>query len=423
MAATREAAGEGRLRSQREQLLSATLRVVARNGYETTRVEDLLKASGVSRNAFYKIFPNKQQCFLAALDRLAELSGASVFDVYERAPGTWEERMLVLLDAIARTVVDHPAAARVVWIEAYAAGDEAVTRADGIDARTEEIVQRSLSECPLRKGVSEEVVGALVGGVRKMIHTRLREDREGDLPGEMPEIFEWVLRYRTPSEPLRRPRRPPGGLVPEQATPESPRERILAAIAELVAEQGYRSMAITGIANRASVSLTTFYELFDGKEDAFVATLELGRQRAISAVLPLYEAAPDWAHAVAAGLHAVFALFSVDTALGRLGGIGAYESGPVGMGALDAAIVGAQPLLGKGFEIHPDTPAIAAEAIGTSTYALMSRQIRRHGAESLYEAAPTAAFIALAPFVGSEQAAVVANAVPAAAGAASRARA
>jgi AcrR family transcriptional regulator len=410
--APREAATEEKLRSQREQLLGATLKVVAERGYEATRVEDLLAASGVSRNAFYKVFANKHECFLAAVDLVVELSGPSVLDVYGQTSGTWEERMQAMLDALAASVVAHPAAARVAWIEAYAAGDEAVRRVDRIDSRTERIVRGALAESPERAGMPPEAVRALIGGLRKIIHTRLREGREQELPCEMPQIFDWMLRYRTPPQRLRRPRRPPEGLVPAAQAPEKPRDRIVAAVAELVAEKGYQSMAITEIAARAAVSLTTFYGLFYGKEDAFLATMDHGIQRATNAVLPVYSAAPDWPHAVAAGLHAFFAVFTVDQALGRLGGIGPYESGLAGMENLDRGIASAQTLLERGFELHPETPRIASEAIGTSIYSLMSRQVRRRGAEHLYEVAPTAAFIALAPFVGSDEAARVANAEP-----------
>jgi AcrR family transcriptional regulator len=412
MAVTREAAAETRLRSQRERLLAATVEVVADLGYGATRVEDLLAASGVSRNTFYKIFSNKHECFLAAVDSLVELSGPAVLDVYGTASGTWEQRMMAMLEALGKMVANHPAAARVAWIEAYAAGEEAVRRVDRIDERTERIVRAALAESPERAGIPPETVRALVGGVRKLIHTRLRAGREGELPGEMPQLFEWMLCYRTPSERLRRPRRPPAGLIPPEPPAQDSRDRILTAVAELVAEKGYQSTAITEIAHRGAVSLTTFYELFSGKEEAFLGTMDQGLQRAIAAVMPPYRAAADWPHAVANGLHAFFALLSIDTALSRLGAIGAYEGGPSGMESLDGAIAGAQTLLNPGFELHPDTPPIAAEAIGTSVYALMSRQIRRRGAEHLYEVAPTAAFIALAPFVGSDEAAVVANGVP-----------
>jgi AcrR family transcriptional regulator len=412
MAVTREAASDGRLRSQRERLIAAAIEVFAERGYEATRVEDLLAASGVSRNAFYKVFRNKRECFLAAVDLVVKLSRPNVLDVYGQATGSWEERMKAMLDALAAAVVAHPAAARIVWIEAYAAGEEAVRRVDRMDARIERVVHAALAESPAGAGIPPETVRALNGGVRKLIHTRLREGREQALPGEMTPIFDWMLSYRTPPQRLRRPRRVPDGLVPPSPPLEDARDRILAAIAELVAENGYQSLAITEIANRAAVSLTTFYEQFPGKEEAFVAALKAERRRTIKVAMPVFNAADDWPHAVSAGLHALFALLSVDTALSRLSAIGAYQGGLGGMEILDGAIAGGQALLEPGFELYPDTPSISAEAIGASISALISRQVRRRGAEHLYEVAPTAAFIALAPFVGSDEAARVANAEP-----------
>jgi AcrR family transcriptional regulator len=194
--------------------------------------------------------------------------------------------------------------------------------------------------------------------------------------------------------------------------PGDVRERILAAIVELVAEKGYPALAITEIANRASVSLTTFYEEFDSKERAFVAAIDRGWKRTVKTVMPAYQRAPDWPAAVSAGLHAFFAVFTVEPALGHFGAVGAYEGGQAALERRDQGLAAAQGLLVGGYALCPQVPAIAAEGIGSSIYALMSRQVRRRGAEHLYEMAPAAAFLALAPFVGSEDAARSANAQP-----------
>jgi AcrR family transcriptional regulator len=400
---------EGVRAKQRERLLNATIDVVSDIGYDATRVADLLEASGVSRNAFYKLFDSKHDCFLATIDRLVEMSGPSVLDVYDRTPGSWYERMLAMLDALATTIVAYPAMARVGWIEVYAAGPEAVARVERIDERVEKMVRAALAESPERSAMPLEVVRAVIGGLRKVIHSRLREGREGELPGLMPEMLEWMMSYQTPAERLRRPRKPPAGLIPDVPPPADSRERILAALTDLVAEQGYPSVAITEIAARASVSLSTFYALFEGKEEAFVAAIDRGWERTIGAVLPAYGAASDWPLAVSAGLHAFCAIFTVEPALGRLGGIGTYEGGPAGLERRDQSILAAQALLHEGYRRRPDVPAITAEAVGATIYALVSRQVRRRGAERLYEVAPAAAFIALAPFVGSDEAARVAN--------------
>ena len=54
--------------SQRERMLEAMIRVVAKKGYAATTIADVTKAAGVSRTTFYELFEDKEACFLAAYD-------------------------------------------------------------------------------------------------------------------------------------------------------------------------------------------------------------------------------------------------------------------------------------------------------------------------------------------------------------------
>ena len=65
------------LRDQRERLLAAVPAVVAERGYEAMSVADIVKAAAVSRNAFYKNFSDKQECFATA----HELGHERLFEV------------------------------------------------------------------------------------------------------------------------------------------------------------------------------------------------------------------------------------------------------------------------------------------------------------------------------------------------------
>ena len=55
------------------------------------------------------------------------------------------------------------------------------------------------------------------------------------------------------------------GLAREQIT-DAQRERMLAAVTELLAARGYRGFGVADIANRAGVSLGAFYRCFEGKD-------------------------------------------------------------------------------------------------------------------------------------------------------------
>jgi AcrR family transcriptional regulator len=53
-----------RPRNTREKIIWAARRVFAEKGYSQTRIQDLLKAAGVSPGAFYNYFSNKEELFL-----------------------------------------------------------------------------------------------------------------------------------------------------------------------------------------------------------------------------------------------------------------------------------------------------------------------------------------------------------------------
>lgn len=69
---------------------------------------------------------------------------------------------------------------------------------------------------------------------------------------------------------------PPRPLLSREFVLDHKRDRILVAIAELSAELGYVAMTITDIAARAHIARKTLYEVFGGKEAAFLAAVDAG---------------------------------------------------------------------------------------------------------------------------------------------------
>jgi len=81
-----------------------------------------------------------------------------------------------------------------------------------------------------------------------------------------------------------------------------------------------------------------------------------------------------------------------------------YTVGKRALETRDTVMEGLEALLVPGYELSPDTPPIAAEAIGGAIYALIHDQVKRKGPESMPELAPMATYMTLAPFVGAEEA-------------------
>ncbi|MFA4980836.1 MAG: helix-turn-helix domain-containing protein, partial [Sphingobacterium sp.] len=53
---------------QRRRLVKAAISVFAEKGFAATTIADIVKTARVSKQAFYEIFENKEDCFLAADD-------------------------------------------------------------------------------------------------------------------------------------------------------------------------------------------------------------------------------------------------------------------------------------------------------------------------------------------------------------------
>ena len=55
---------------QRERLFNATVDLVAKRGYRNTSIDHIVKSARVGYVAFYDLFEGKEDCFLAAFDRI-----------------------------------------------------------------------------------------------------------------------------------------------------------------------------------------------------------------------------------------------------------------------------------------------------------------------------------------------------------------
>src|SRR3982750_3956300 len=80
----------------------------------------------------------------------------------------------------------------------------------------------------------------------------------------------------TPEDPPELARLPPGrhGL-PREFVAHNQRERLIAGLAEAVAENGYAGTTIAHITRHAAVSRRTFYEHFNSKDECFVAAYDM----------------------------------------------------------------------------------------------------------------------------------------------------
>jgi AcrR family transcriptional regulator len=391
-------------RNQRERLFAAMVATVAEKGYEATTVADLVQLSGVSRSAFYRHFDDKQACFLAAVEAMVEPALQRI-GADESAPAGME-RARQAFAAVIEQIVSQPAAAKMCIVEVYAAGPEGAALIDRSMDQATALAARLMEQVPEREGLPIELVRALVGGIQKTIHKRLYRGQEEELLDLVPQLWDWLFSYPVPPGPLRATRRRVVKAVPfaERQAQSNPPERLLRALAAVVAEKGYPDTTVAEIVERAATSQRTFYEHFKNKEDAIVAALDSGSAHMLAAALPAFRRAPDWPHAVHDTQEAMFCFGAEEPEYARLGGVEMYAAGKRALDQREVVTEGMEGLLAPGYELKPETPAIAAEAIGGALYSLLYDHVNREGPETLPDLVPTLVYVTLAPFLERDEA-------------------
>ena len=365
------------VRNQRERLFAAMVAVCAEHGYEATTVADLVALSGVSRAAFYRLFANKKECFLAR-SRLEESLGrkpGALVPLYDgRGSG---------LAAFVELIVAQPAAARMCFVDTYAAGPEAVAALDLSLTGIEHLVTQYLEKKAPGTEIPAGFAGAIIAGMRKVIYTRLWRGREAELTGLVDQLRDWSLGYVPPPKALRRRRIARSGALGGLFRSETQVDRMMAATLATMTERGYQATTVEDIAKHASVSLTTFHEHFDSKEDIFIAVLDAGKVQLFARTLPAFQRSKNWPEGVRAAFEAMFAFFAAEPAFARVAMIEVLAAGTTALDRGDRTIEGLERFLGPGYELEPTTPPIAAEAIGEAICELLYRQAQSTSQESL----------------------------------------
>jgi AcrR family transcriptional regulator len=408
------AAGGGRdaaRRKQREKLFAAMVASCERKGYEATSVADLLELSGISRGTFYALFDDKLDCFRAATKQLMRGSLAAVTNRLGEE-GDAEVRAREAFEVLVDLVVSQPAAARMVMVHAYAAGEPGQAP---IRAATEDIVRLAhwtLERMPGKEGMPADLAQAMVGGIYLIIYRRLHQHREAQLPGLTAAMWDWAMSYAPPPLPLRpsgrRPSPAPAGPLPPFAA-YSPEQRIIRAFAAVVAEKGYPAATVAEICATAGISQTTFYLHFADKKDLLAAALDSSGAQLLAATMPAARRAPDWPSSVRAAIEAGCAFLASEPAFARLRMVGVYSAGPEAITIRNqSGMEFMRALLAPARAEGPEVPEIFLEAVSGAIFGILYERVRTGGPGDLLDAVPLIAYLVLSPFIGAERACEIA---------------
>jgi AcrR family transcriptional regulator len=399
--------------NQRARLQGAMIEVVGKQGYDALTMRGLSQLAGVSTRTIYKHFEGASACFLSTYEMAVRRAACRII-ASQRDERDWQKRLHLAFSAFAREVEREPQAARLVLVEAFAAGPLALEQMRRMEATFEAMIKESFAHAPDGIVVPPLVIKGIVAGIVRIARGHLMDGREAELPGLADELLEWVLSYRHEAAAglSQLDRRPAPALAGELTLAAAATEvnglpacddraLVLAAVAKLAASEGYGSLTVPRIRAAAGVSRKRFDAQFEGVEDCFLAALEQRVTQAVTDASRARRKDDTWAEGIYRSLRRLCVNISRDPVLIKLGFVEVFSAGPEGMRCREGLMAATAALFRDN---APDTERpseLAAEASVGATWGVLHHLIRCGKVQQLPRIAATASFLALAPAVGA----------------------
>jgi AcrR family transcriptional regulator len=425
-------------RDQRERLQNALIELIAQKGYPAVRIVDLAKLAHVSPPTFYSLYADKEALFLSAYDEIARRTAKAALSAYT-AEATDGHNLRAAMRAFTEIAAAEPDAISLFVLGAFGAGPQALERRrqtlESFEARI-----RTSRDGADSQDTTDLTVRFIVGGIREVSASRLRDGHGQELPAVADQLAAWAACYpRTlpaglgapasacaevrddsTSQASERAQRAEGRLpsgrsdLPRQFIVKSQRERIVDATAAIVAEKGLAALTIPEIARRANVSYQTFYNIYPSKHDAFLGAQKVGMHQALRIASETYQAhSDDWPRAIAAGLTALVDFLVSEPAHAHLSVVDTFAASPETIETRGASMRGFAAYLQPGYELAREdfeVPSIAAEAITGGIWQVFHHCIENDSLSELSSLTPQLVYLTLTPFLGPTEAAETARA-------------
>ena len=185
------------------------------------------------------------------------------------------------------------------------------------------------------------------------------------------------------------------------------RQRILAALAEVVSKRGYQGTTVELIIKRAGVARATFYENFANREDCLLACFAETLQTLRVRVLAAATAEQEWPEQLRAGLTVFLEYVAANPAQARTCMIEVVTAGSKGLERYEEALQSFEPALRRGRELAPErtlSEPLEDSLIGGILWMVHQRLLHAEFDE-IPGLLPTMLEFTLAPYLGKESAA------------------
>jgi len=195
--------------------------------------------------------------------------------------------------------------------------------------------------------------------------------------------------------------------LPAEVVAESQRQRMLSAAIEAVADSGYQETRVSDIIARAGVSRKTFYELFDDKEDCFLAAYDQELSALVEVTGEAFAAggSSDWADQVTSGVQALLAWLSANPAAAQVCLIDVMGAGKRATAKRDTALRNFTYFVDAGrSETEDEVPGRVALGMIGAIVELIGAELTYGSAANLGGLAPDLVYLVTLPFLGPQAA-------------------
>ncbi len=395
-------------RNQRARLYGAMIESISQRGYQATTVAHVIALAGVSRRAFYELFSNKEQCFLATYDIVVARSRKRVLDAWGAERG-WANRLHAGCKALLDDVAESPKGPRLVLVDALGIGPKARERMQLAGFTFERLVAGAFQIAPDGVGFPRLTSRGIVGGVRQVVFMRMLEGRERELYTLTDEVLDWIESYRVPAAarlgvpaptaPAHQPPVPAAFLARDDK-----RARVLGSVVHLTLDEGYSRLTDPQIAQFAGMSTEAFHKQFANKEECFLAVLDEFVREALDSVRGSFDSSASWPEAVYRAMVAFIEYLVAHEALLRIAFIDLFDVGPSMVGRLTRSVESFTKLLTEQGPPPRRGPEVALEAVSGALWAIISSYVANGRLSRLPCLVDHLTFTVLAPYVGPKAA-------------------
>ena len=177
---------------QRDRVLAAAIEVFAKRGYPGTTVDHIVAAAKVGVGSFYSFFGGKEECFLAAFDRIVA-EGREQIEARIPAEAEQPEKVYAVLEVLLDLIVAEPLRARVALVEAQTAGAAARSRYQACLDQIVPELRRCRAASPIGEELPKTLEVAILGGVVWFLQQRIVLGEIGDAKSLLPDLVEIML--------------------------------------------------------------------------------------------------------------------------------------------------------------------------------------------------------------------------------------